>query len=385
MEEKITKENSNQSIRCMDTMNENISCTTQSSLVNLICPNGQNIKVKRNGEKTCVPNNDEDGHCYVNDLWNNITTLDGYNYRLNSHDRKMRDGRLCNRILAKDSNGRRFSLHLLHRYRRHSKQHNESAKYLGASLLLWIENTRILLSHRETVNRVRVNRKPAQLPYIHMGQFSIVKDKENNGIRLHALIGIDLWWQPNRSIEIHLKNHFQKNIFGLCGDFNGDPTNDKQQAKDIAYGCQRKRMKSLKSNHQDEYLFEHSCRPERRDSVRKFCDRIIRRYHQQLLCRPKELRKTYEQCLQNVCHCYGGHHGDDRQCLCYAMQYFLDSCHSETSHVINNRTLSKSELRIPMCKRKFISKNLPKKKLLSFLLSIYSTKMSTWFGIQFLW
>ncbi|OTF78877.1 hypothetical protein BLA29_014059, partial [Euroglyphus maynei] len=90
-----------------------------------------NEKVKRSGEQPCI-SNDDDGHCFVNNDWNNVTTFDGYNYRFNNHNGKTG---LCNRVLAKDSYKRRFSLHLLHRYRRHSKHQNKSGEYIGASLL----------------------------------------------------------------------------------------------------------------------------------------------------------------------------------------------------------------------------------------------------------
>lgn len=350
MEEKIIKENANKSIQCTDTMNKKAPCTTRS-VVNLVCPHGHH-QVKQNGEQTCVPNDDDDGHCIINDSWNNVTTFDGYNYRFNNHDDdiKIGNGRLCNRVLAKDCHeNRRFSLHLMHRY---SERRNESVKYRGASLLLRVGETRILLSHHETVCRIRVNHKPAQLPYIHMGQFSIVKNKEKNHILLHALIGINIYWQPNRSVEIHLKSRFRGHICGLCGDFNGDPSNDEHQPKDITKGCQKKWAKSLKNHQQGESFLKQSCQPQLRDSVRRFCDRIMRRNKQQLQCRPKDLRKAYEQCLRQVCHCYGDH-GDDRQCLCYAMQHFLDYCHMTSIGI--DRISESSELRIPMCKCELIS------------------------------
>lgn len=103
----------------------------------------------------------------------NITTYDQLNYRW--------EGR-CNYVLTRDCERKRFSVHLVNKFRNSS---SGNVRFEGHSLMVKLESNRVYLSH---LGRVRVNRSLVRLPYVQIGHFSISQTKPNT-IRLRAMSG----------------------------------------------------------------------------------------------------------------------------------------------------------------------------------------------------
>lgn len=116
----------------------------------------------------------EDGRCIVTDMFQNITTYDGRNYHWNGQ---------CNYILTRDCISRQFSIHLLNKF--HNSSTPATPIYRGVSISIKIAQTKIFLSH---LGRIRVNRTLVPLPYIQIGQFSIIQTQDSV-VKLHSIIG----------------------------------------------------------------------------------------------------------------------------------------------------------------------------------------------------
>lgn len=91
------------------------------------------------------------------------------------------------------------------------------AKYLAIS----IGPTHINLQSGMTV---RVDKKTVSLPYFKLPQLQITK--ENSIITVLTDIGVQVLWDGDSFIEVHVPKRYHSNTCGLCGNFNGNPNDD---------------------------------------------------------------------------------------------------------------------------------------------------------------
>merc|ERR1712038_1592327 len=72
--------------------------------------------------------------------------------------------------------------------------------------------------------RVKINGKRVTLPYIRMGVLSAMKDGYK--IVLRTADGLKLLWDGVSFLEMTVPPKYRDQLCGLCGNFNGDKTDD---------------------------------------------------------------------------------------------------------------------------------------------------------------
>ena len=89
------------------------------------------------------------------------------------------------------------------------------------ALTIHLGDTTIVL-HKDL--QVKVNKSDAELPYYHLPQFQITKGSFT--ITVVSDIGVQVQWDGNGFIEIHVPKSFEGKVCGLCGNFNGNSKDD---------------------------------------------------------------------------------------------------------------------------------------------------------------
>uniref|UniRef100_A0A8V0ZNE4 VWFD domain-containing protein n=1 Tax=Gallus gallus TaxID=9031 RepID=A0A8V0ZNE4_CHICK len=74
-----------------------------------------------------------------------------------------------------------------------------------------------------TRTSVLVNGKQIQMPYSHMG---VLIERSNSYIKVSAKLGLTFLWNEEDALLVELDKKYANQTCGLCGDFNGIPTNN---------------------------------------------------------------------------------------------------------------------------------------------------------------
>ena len=89
------------------------------------------------------------------------------------------------------------------------------------ALTIHLGDTTIVL-HKDL--QVKVNKSDVELPYYHLPEFQITKGSFT--ITVLSDIGVQVQWDGNGFIEIHVPKSFKGKVCGLCGNFNGNSKDD---------------------------------------------------------------------------------------------------------------------------------------------------------------
>ncbi|OQV22385.1 BMP-binding endothelial regulator protein [Hypsibius exemplaris] len=71
---------------------------------------------------------------------------------------------------------------------------------------------------------VRVDRKTVKLPHVKLGAFSILSNGYSLVVR--TTYGLKVTWDGDSYVEISLPHEFRNKVCGLCGNYNGNATDD---------------------------------------------------------------------------------------------------------------------------------------------------------------
>uniref|UniRef100_UPI00398ED5C1 kielin/chordin-like protein isoform X4 n=1 Tax=Pristiophorus japonicus TaxID=55135 RepID=UPI00398ED5C1 len=187
--------------------NGTVKCRSKPCSTPISCP-AQYILSQPHGEccMSCVPNTKPKGaSCTVfGEL--HYVTFDGLFYDLNG---------TCAYLLAQDCESNRFNVVY------QSKRNVSSAEPGTKVLIVQIENRTFELSARSPV---RVNNTDVELPYSDSTNISI----QHSGLYviLRSLEGLSITWDGNSFIEINVPGSLQSRMCGLCGNFNGNSSDD---------------------------------------------------------------------------------------------------------------------------------------------------------------
>lgn len=121
----------------------------------------------------------------------------------------------CKYLLTSDCRHRNFSVRV-HNRKRSSQQHSWTKQ-----LSVHIDKTVVTLSRHFVV---RVNRKKVSLPFYDLPQYQITRS--NFMISIATEFGLQIMWDGENYAEILAPKRFQGHLCGLCGNFDGNATDD---------------------------------------------------------------------------------------------------------------------------------------------------------------
>ncbi|XP_038663443.1 kielin/chordin-like protein isoform X9 [Scyliorhinus canicula] len=187
--------------------NGTVACQPKPCSPPVSCP-AQSILPHPNGECCvgCLPKPKPRGASCTLFGESHYMTFDGHFYDFNG---------TCAYLLAQDCESNRFNVVY------QSKWRDSSPKPGTKALIVQIENRTIELSDR---SQVRVDNTDVELPYIdetdisiqHSGLYAILKLPE----------GLSITWDGKSFVEIHVTESLQSRMCGLCGNFNGNSSDD---------------------------------------------------------------------------------------------------------------------------------------------------------------
>ncbi|XP_072375034.1 kielin/chordin-like protein isoform X2 [Scyliorhinus torazame] len=187
--------------------NGTVACQPKPCSPPVSCP-AQSILPHPDGEccMGCLPKPKPRGASCTLFGKSHYMTFDGHFYDFNG---------TCAYLLAQDCESNRFNVVY------QSKWSDSSPEPGTKALIVQIENRTIELSYR---SQVRVNNTDVELPYIdetdisiqHSGLYAILKLPE----------GLSITWDGKSFVEIHVPESLQSRMCGLCGNFNGNSSDD---------------------------------------------------------------------------------------------------------------------------------------------------------------
>ena len=240
-------------------------------------------------------------------------TFDGkmYNFRGN-----------CRYKLAADCKYENFTIRMRNERRKKSR-----AKFLGISIGL----THVSLQPGLVV---RIDRKQVKLPFYDLPHLHITK--KNFVVTVLTDIGVQILWDGDSYIEVHVPNRYQHQTCGLCGNFNNDPSDDfmlkggqltnsvHKFASSWSIGRLRKSCKRAPAPPKE----TASCQINHQWRARKRCLPIKRHFAN---ChKTVSPHKYYKDCINDVCTCYS------KRCECeallaYARALYKNGCHRKVA------------------------------------------------------
>ena len=123
---------------------------------------------------------------------------------------------VCRYILAKDCTlAKSFSI-VTQNHDRHTKRFS----WIKSVTFLYLGVTISLLQNY----KVKINGKFIRTPYANLPYVDI--RKSNRYIHVYTNDGITLKWDGDDYIQVDLPLKYKGNVCGLCGNFNGDPSDD---------------------------------------------------------------------------------------------------------------------------------------------------------------
>lgn len=191
------------------------------------------------------------------------------------------------------------------------------AKYLAIS----IGSIHISLQARLAV---RVDKKQVPLPYYNLPYLQITK--ENSIITVLTDIGVQILWDGDSFIEVHVPKRYQGDTCGLCGNFNGEPNDDfklkngqitnsiHKFAESWAIGRQRNNCKRAPAPPKETAV----CKSRHQWRARKRCWPI--KSHFSNCHKAVDPRRYYKDCLSDVCSCRS------KRCDCESLLAYARAC-----------------------------------------------------------
>ncbi|XP_065603291.1 mucin-5AC-like [Cyrtonyx montezumae] len=197
-------------------------------------------------------------------------------------------------------------------------------------VILRLEGTVVEL----TRTSVLVNGKQIQMPYSHMG---VLIERSNNYIKVSAKLGLIFLWNEEDALLVELDKKYANQTCGLCGDFNGIPTNNEffsQNAKltAVQFGnrqkidgpteqCDDPIPSAVLTNCSSE--FTSICKTVLTSEAFTSCNVLV------------DVQDYIETCIQDLCHC------DTSMadfCMCNTFAEYSRQCAHAGGQPLNWRT-----------------------------------------------
>uniref|UniRef100_G1N8Z1 Mucin-5AC n=1 Tax=Meleagris gallopavo TaxID=9103 RepID=G1N8Z1_MELGA len=178
---------------------------------------------------------------------------------------------------------------------------------------------------------VLVNGKQIQMPYSHMG---VLIERSNNYLKVSAKLGLIFLWNEEDALLVELDKKYANQTCGLCGDFNGIPTNNEfisQNAKLTAVQFGNRQKIDGPTEQCDDPIPSAAsiCKTVLTSEAFTSCNALV------------DVQDYIETCIQDLCHC------DSSMadfCMCNTFAEYSRQCAHAGGQPLNWRTseLSKS-------------------------------------------
>lgn len=196
------------------------------------------------------------------------------------------------------------------------------------ALTIHLGDTTIVL-HKDL--QVKVNKSDVELPYYHLPEFQITKGSFT--ITVLSDIGVQVQWDGNGFIEIHVPKSFKGKVCGLCGNFNGNSKDD--------FVLKSGRLASSAREFGESWSLgrrSHGCEkapsPPVDSTVSKCFNRLRVYWRAHKRCWPikKQFANCHKKvkpnaffwsCIADVCQCSG------RRCECETVMAYARACRRE--------------------------------------------------------
>lgn len=223
----------------------------------------------------------------------------------------------CRYRLASDCKQENFTV----RVRNERRQTRSRAK----SLTITIGPTHISLL-RSLV--VRVNRSDVRLPFYSLPELQITK--KNFVITVLTNIGLEVLWDGDSYIEVHVPKRFKGRTCGLCGNFNGNSADDftlkngkvaasaDEFGENWAVGRRRNNCERAPAPPIDTAVTKCRRSPLHHWRARKRCWPI--KSHFSNCHKSVHPQKYYKSCISDVCSC------QSKRCECEALLTYARAC-----------------------------------------------------------
>lgn len=223
----------------------------------------------------------------------------------------------CRYRLASDCKQENFTV----RVRNERRQTRSRAK----SLTITIGPTHISLL-RSLV--VRVNRSDVKLPFYSLPDLQITK--KNFVITVLTKIGLEVLWDGDSYIEVHVPKRFKAQTCGLCGNFNGNSADDftlkngkiaasaEEFGQNWAVGRRRNSCERAPAPPIDTTVTKCRRSPLHHWRARKRCWPI--KSHFSNCHKSVHPHKYYKSCISDVCSC------QSKRCECEALLAYARAC-----------------------------------------------------------
>uniref|UniRef100_A0A803XSC7 Mucin-5AC n=1 Tax=Meleagris gallopavo TaxID=9103 RepID=A0A803XSC7_MELGA len=181
---------------------------------------------------------------------------------------------------------------------------------------------------------VLVNGKQIQMPYSHMG---VLIERSNNYLKVSAKLGLIFLWNEEDALLVELDKKYANQTCGLCGDFNGIPTNNEfisQNAKLTAVQFGNRQKIDGPTEQCDDPIpsavlmncsseFASICKTVLTSEAFTSCNALV------------DVQDYIETCIQDLCHC------DSSMadfCMCNTFAEYSRQCAHAGGQPLNWRT-----------------------------------------------
>ncbi|XP_034612354.1 IgGFc-binding protein-like isoform X3 [Trachemys scripta elegans] len=230
------------------------------------------------------------------------------------------------------------------------KRGNTQVSYIG-SLTIQVDGITITVARAE-VGFVRVNNTRAHLPIsLNNGALRLYQSGTSLVLRTNFNLRVSYDW--NNHLRVTVPNDFSETLCGLCGNYNGDPSDDfwtpaeDQDPSDIL------QEQSWEVEDEDQFCWHDcigGCRPCAPSIARKYkeeasCGLITKvsdgPFSQ---CHSKVDPTVYlNNCVYDLCHNDGY-----RKALCEALKAYADACQLEGVRIGEWRQLARCPMECPL-------------------------------------
>ncbi|KAM9651443.1 SCO-spondin-like [Trichechus inunguis] len=190
------------------------------------------------------------------------------------------------------------------------------------ALSLQLEGT---IVHLLRGRAVTVNGVPISPPKVYTG-LGLSLHRAGLFLVLSTRVGLSLLWDGGTRVLVHLPPQFRGRVAGLCGDFDGDASNDLRSRQGVLepmaeLAAHSWRLRPLCPEPGD---MPHPCtvNAHRAEWARARCGVLLHSLF--AACHAEVPPQThYEQCVYDACGCDSG---GDCECLCSAIATYADEC-----------------------------------------------------------
>ncbi|KAF2359316.1 putative domain cysteine-rich [Trinorchestia longiramus] len=291
------------------------------------CPLGQ--KLEDDPESCCPRCVPQKGACLAFGM-PHYRTFDGLHYDFQGD---------CKYTLAKDCRRRsKFQLKIIN----HPHSANSVLPFMRSLILkLHLDGYKMKVTMMVS-RKTKVNGSRVHLPYNHRDV--LILEKRGHGIQLNTSMGLQLLWDGESYIELVLQPEWQNKTCGLCGNFNGDESDDMTRpggsrekkpteltlaevARSWARGrCSKRERSSLRESPRSREQRLAFCSSPSDAAVQRCASVNASAFNTCHALLPQQ--PFYQACVEDMCRCSG-----ERQCHCSALMAYARECQRFGVHV----------------------------------------------------